>query len=109
MKNTKPSFYKTMEEKKLARCVDEEYNNIIGGNENARLDGSEYSEWTEEELVEHIVDIFMTTKGDLYLEDSWEVLEAKHIRFMGKARVREIVKHRVEYRHNKEGKWSWEK
>ena len=109
MTNTKPSFYKTMHEKMLAICVDKEYNDMIGGNENALLDGEKYYAWTEEELIEYITGQFMTAKRYIELEDSWAVLEAKHIRFMGKKRVREIVEYRVKTRHEKEGKWEWER
>ena len=35
------------------------------------------------------------------------VLEAKHVRFIGKQRINEIVDHRVKFRHKKEG-WEWE-
>lgn len=104
----KTSFYKTEHERMLKSCIDKVYNDEIGGNENAMWDGNEYTAWTEENLINYIVEYFMTKKY-LELEDSWEVLEGKHIRFMGKQRVHEIVEHRVKYRHEKEGKWKWEK
>ena len=104
----KESFYKTHEEKLLARAVDYMYNWAIGGNENDMLDGNEYHAWKEDELIYSIIDDILSCRTYLEIENSWEVLEAKHIRFMGKERVREIVTHRVQFRHTKEGNWLWE-
>lgn len=102
------SFYRTNEEKMLAKVIDSFYNDEIGGNENAYLDGYEYKSWKEEDLVNYITDAILREPKYLQLENSWMVLEAKHVRFMGAARVGEIVAHRVGYRHRTEGSWMWE-
>lgn len=102
------SFYKNTREQMLALAVDKLYNDEIGGNENSMMDGNEYYAWKEDELVDSIYHEVMS-KPYLELGDSWDLLEAKHIHFIGKKRVREIVDHRIKYRHAKEGSWLWEK
>lgn len=97
------------DEKKLFKVVDCMYNDYIGGNENAMEDGAEYHPFTEQELIETITNDILTEKNYLSIEGSWEVLEAKHVRFMGEAKVKEIVTARVMARHMTEGKWEWEK
>ena len=101
-------FYKTDEEKMLAKVIDRFYNDEIGCNENSYQDGYEYKAWEEPELIEYITAAILKEKNCLRLENSWMALEAKHIRFMGAARVGEIVTHRVQYRHKTEGAWLWE-
>ena len=93
----------------LAKAVDKLYNDYVGGEENHWLDtgGERYFNFTEESLIETITNEILKTKDYIRLENSWWVLEAKHIRFMGKERVKEIVAHRVAYRHKKEG-WCFE-
>ena len=93
----------------LIGVVDYFYNEYIGGNENAYLDGEEYHPYTEEELIETIVDDIMNEPGYLNLEDSKYMVEAKHIRFLGKDMIKAIVTGRVVGRHLDEGKWEWEK
>ena len=107
MEQTKAKFYKTPHETKLKYVVDYFYNEYIGGSENAKLSGDEYHAWTEPELIEQITADILKEKDFLHLEDSWEVLEAKHVRFMGEKRVREIVEHRVQFRHQ-QYRWDWE-
>ena len=107
MEQTKAKFYKTPHETKLKYVVDYFYNEYIGGSENAKLSGDEYHAWTEPELIEQITADILKEKDFLHLEDSWEVLEAKHVRFMGEKRVREIVEHRTQYRHQQYS-WEWE-
>lgn len=109
MVNTnKQSFYKTFEEKKLKKVVDYFYNMYIGGSENALLDNDDYRAWTEANLINEIKTSILSEKYYLHLEDSLEVLEAKHVRFMGEKRVTEIVEHRVKFRHESDGLWTWE-
>lgn len=104
----KQSFYKTTEERILKLAVDKFYNDYVGGEENHWLDtGERYFNFTEEELIETITNEILKEKRYVLLDNGW-ALEAKHIRFIGKQRVREIVDHRVKFRHNKEG-WYWEK
>lgn len=104
----KESFYKTADEKLLARAVDQLYNDEIGCNENSMMDGHEYYAWQENELIEWISSEII--KGDRWLElpDTLVELEPKHFRFMSAKRIREIVDHRVKYRHTREGQWEWE-
>ncbi len=109
MEQIKERFYKTPHEAKLKLAIDKIYNDYIGGDENAMMDGEEYIAWTEETLIDQITKAILSETNYLELEDTWEVLEAKHVRFMGEKRVREIVEHRVQVRHSKEGKWAWEK
>ena len=104
----KESFYRTFEEKMLKRAIDKIYNDEIGGNENACMDGHEYYAWEEGELIDWIVTAILTAEEPLELEDSLMMLEPKHIRFIGTKRVTEIVDHRVKYRHTREGQWEWE-
>lgn len=104
----KESFYKTLDEKILRGVIDKFYNDEIGGNENAMMDRGEYYAWKEGELIEYIAKVVLSSKEPLQIEDTWLCLEPKHVRFMGKARVHEIVEHRVKYRHRKEGPWEWE-
>ena len=103
----KQSFYKTFEEKMVAKISDRYYNDEIGGRENHFYDEGEMLPMTEEELVAYIVRSITACKTVLWTEGGYG-LEAKHIRFMGKKRIEEIVAHRVRYRHTKEGAWVWE-
>ena len=103
----KESFYKTFEEKLVKGAVDKIYNDYVGGEENHWLDHQErYFNFNEEELIKIIIDELLKAEKYLWLENGL-ALEAKHIRFIGKQRITEIVKHRVQFRHNKEG-WVWE-
>ena len=105
--NTKPSFYKSFEERLIKSAVDYLYNEYVGGEENHWLDhGERYYNFDEKELCDLILERLLTEKHHLWLEDGFAI-ESKHIRFVGKQRVSEIVNHRVEFRHNKEG-WEWE-
>ena len=103
----KESFYKSFHEKLVAKIVDHHYNDEIGGRENHYLDTGEMLPITEEQLVAYIVRYITTCKTVLWTESGYG-LEAKHIRFMGKERITEIVKHRVAVRHKKDGAWIWE-
>lgn len=104
----KQSFYKTFEEKLLKLAVDKFYNDYVGGEENHWLDNNErYFNFTEDSLIKTIIDEILKEKNYIWLDNGF-ALEAKHIRFIGKARVSEIVEHRVKFRHNKEG-WEWER
>ena len=103
------NFYRTNEEKMLAKVVDRFYEDEIECNENALQDGDSYTAWTEPDFINYVVEEVL--KEQKYLRLSWAnhiVLEAKHIRFMGAERVREIVTHRIQYLHNKDGQWMWE-
>lgn len=104
----KQSFYKTLEEKLVKLAIDKLYNDYVGGEENHWLDHNErYFNFTEEQLINDIAKEILTEKNYIWLDNGF-VLEAKHIRFIGKARINELVEHRVKFRHNKEG-WRWEK
>ena len=93
----------------LIGVVDYFYNEYIGGNENDYLDGKEYYPYTNEELIEAIVSEIMNEPGYLNIEDSKCMVEAKHLRFLGKDYINAIVTGRVYARHFDEGKWEWEK
>ena len=104
----KQSFYRTFEEKLVKIAIDTMYNDYVGGEENHWLDHNERCfDFTEEQLINIIVNRLLKEKRYIWL-DNGMVLEAKHIRFIGKARINELVDHRVKFRHNKEG-WCWEK
>ena len=93
----------------LIGVIDYYYNEFIGCNENAYLDGEEYHPYTNEELIKTIVSEIMNEPGYLNIEDSKYMVEAKHIRFLGKDYINAIVTGRVYARHSDEGKWEWEK
>ena len=103
----KESFYKTYEEKLLAKVVDRIYNDEIGGRENHYYDTDEMLPITEEELIQLATSKILKSKTILWTENGYGI-EPKHIRFIGKDRVVEIVTHRVKYRHQNEIKWIWE-
>lgn len=103
----KESFYKTAKEATLADVVDSIYNDEIGGRENHYLDTDEMLPISEEELINRASREILSTKTILWTERGFGI-EPKHIRFMGKERVIEIVEHRIKYRHKKDGKWIWE-
>ena len=108
METRKESFYKTENERLLKLAIDKIYNDYVGGEENHYLDYNErYFNFDEASLIDTITNEILREKDYLRLENSIYVLEAKHIRFMGEKRVREIVEHRVKFRHNKEG-WCFE-
>ena len=108
MENKKESFYKTFEEKLVKCAIDTIYNDYVGGEENHYLDtGERYFNFTEESLIEIINDRLLKEKKYIWL-DNGMTLESKHIRFIGKTRINELVTHIVQYRHNKEG-WEWER
>ena len=88
-------------------AVDYIYNDYVGGEENHYLDHDErYFNFTEDTLIDTIYKELMSKEGFLFLENGF-VIEAKHIRFVGSQRLKEIVEHRVKYRHKKEG-WCFE-
>lgn len=83
------------------------YNEYIGGNENAFLDGNEYTPFTEEQLIETITKEIMT--NDLLpMEDSFYCIEGKHIRFMGRKFIKSCVYAECHRRHEEDGLWEWE-
>ena len=103
----KESFYKTTDESILAKVVDRIYNDEIGGRENHYMDTDEKLPITEEELIDMAVFEILKSTTVLWTEDGYGI-EPKHVRFIGKKRVTEIVEHRIKYRHQKEGKWMFE-
>lgn len=107
----KESFYKTEDEKLLKLVIDSEFNDEIGGRENSILDGDPVGgePIDEQSLIDLIVERILSKREYLENEFNYQILEAKHIRFIGKKRIIELVEHRVKYRHEHEGKWSWEK
>ena len=103
----KESFYKNTNERLLKLAIDKIYNDYVGGEENHYLDYDErYFNFTEESLIDTITHELTREKRQLFLDNGF-VIEAKHIRFIGKERIKEIVDHRVKFRHNKEG-WCFE-
>lgn len=100
-------FYKTTDETILAGVVDRIYNDEIGGRENHYMDTNEKLPITEEELIHMAICDILKSKTILWTERGYGI-EPKHIRFIGKERVSEIVEHRIKYRHQKEGKWMFE-
>lgn len=104
----KPSFYRNDNERLIKSAIDKLYNDYVGGEENHYLDtGERYYHFTEQSLIDTIVDELLKAKDYVELENSIYVLEAKHIHFIGKERLTELTKHRVQFRHRKEG-WEWE-
>lgn len=96
----KESFYKNENERYIKWAVDKLYNDYVGGEENHWLDtGERYFNFTEDSLIETITNEILKTKNVLWLENGLGV-EAKHVRFVGKKRVAEIVEHRVKFRHS---------
>lgn len=95
-------------EKLFKRCLRSLYNDYIGWSENAYMDGNTYTAYTEQSLINTIYKEVITADY-LNVEDSWEVMEAKHIRFLGKTKVLQMITEYVKMRHKKEGKWEWEK
>ena len=103
----KESFYKTDKEILLAQVVDRMYNDEIGGRENHYMDTNEKLPITEEELIHMVVCDILKSRTILWTENGYGI-EPKHVRFIGKERVTEIVEHRIKYRHRKDGKWMFE-
>ena len=95
--------------KQLNGIINHEYNDLIGGNENSYLDGEEFYPYTLEELVEDITNTILTSKEYLEIENSKMVVEQKHIRFLGKDFIRNLVYAICLQRKSEEGKWIWEK
>lgn len=93
----------------LVKVVDCMYNDQIGGNENAMLDGVDYYAWKLEELIDWITDQITNAEGYLEMEDTMEMVEARHFRFLGKEEIKTVVTARCNYRKQKEGRWEWEK
>lgn len=103
----KESFYKNDNERLLKLAIDKIYNDYVGGEENHYLDYDErYFNFTEESLIDTITNALLKEKRALWLDNGYAI-EPKHIRFIGATRVKEIVDHRVKFRHNKEG-WCFE-
>lgn len=94
--------------KQLRGVIDYFYNEYIGCNENALLDGEEYIAWTEQQLIDEIVSDILNCKGFLNMENTCEMVEAKHFRFLGKENLYTLVQAVCSYRHQTEGKWEWE-
>lgn len=95
--------------KQLNGIINHEYNDLIGGNENSYLDGEEFYPYTLEELVEDITNTILTSKRCLEVENSKLLVEQKHIRFLGKDVIRNLVYAICFQRKSEEGKWIWEK
>lgn len=102
----------TFNEKLLRRMICDMRNEIIGGFENTVADNDEaYCEeiWpVKDRTKEVVVDEIMTmifNGTDKYLKSSSSpfMLEKKHIKFMGKKFVRELVEDRVEWDYKKHG------
>ena len=94
----KNDFYKSFHEIILKGIVDRQYNDRIGGIENHYYDTDELNPIRKSDLISEITSFILRTKSTLFTENGYG-LEPKHIRFMGKARVTEIVEHRVNYRY----------
>ena len=105
---TKQSFYQNFREQEIAMYTDKLYNDYIGGNECSMQDGQDYTAFTEEQLIETISNDIVSTKDAYVWLDNGMALEKKHIKFVGNQRIHEIVEHRIQYRHKKEGLWMWE-
>ena len=73
------------------------------------LDGNEYHPFTIEELIETITEDIITCDGYLEMEDTMEVVEAKHFRFLGSETIKAVVTGVCLGRKQEEGKWEWEK
>lgn len=97
-------------EKQLIFAIHKLYNDYVGWNENAYLDGDEehFKPFTLNELVEWITSDILNEKDYLELEDSFETMEAKHNRFYGKDFIKQLVTIICETRRNEES-WEWEK
>jgi len=92
-------FYKTFDERVLANIISGKYFEMVRDDENACEDENEYNGFTKpEEIASYILDQIMKCNGgDVRAEfnDELWALEPKHLRFMGKKRIEEIVNHRV--------------
>lgn len=98
----KQSFYRNDNERMIKLAVDKLYNDYVGGEENHYLDYHErYFNFTEQSLIETITKELLQEKKVVWLDNGFG-LESKHIRFVGKERLHEIVEHRVKFRHGKE-------
>jgi len=102
----KESFYKTFDEKILAKIVSGLYNEVVGGDECTFLDKGEdkCNYFTRpEEIAPLILSQIMSEEGVLSEEYNGEIwtIEAKHLRFMGKKRIEEIVNHRTAWMFKK--------
>ena len=96
-------------EKLLNAVIDNMYNDLVGGDENAYLDGEAYHAWNESEIIDTIVHDILHSRTALDLEGSHYCIEPKYIRIIRPERIREIVENRVKARHQDEGPWEWEK
>lgn len=103
----KESFYKTLDEKILARIISGYYAEIVVEDENAFADeGKDKCNYftKPEEIVPYVLGrILKNCNRNIWAEHNDELwaLEAKHLRFMGKKRIEEIVNHRVAFMFEK--------
>lgn len=97
-------------EKQLILAIHKLYNDYVGWNENAYLDGDEehFRPFTLDQLIEWITSDILNEKNYLELEGSFEVMEAKHARFYGKDFLKNLVTAICASRKNEES-WEWEK
>ncbi len=92
----------------VSKFARDQYNNIIGGLENQFADEGKIDEQiTVESLADSIIADLMTSKRNIRLECGI-CLEPKHIRFLGKEKVSQIVRDRVNKLYQKDGCWAWE-
>ena len=92
----------------VGRYAKDQYNDIIGGLENQFADEGKIDEVvTVDSLAEGIIDELMRSKRHIRLECGI-CLEPKHIRFLGKEKVSQIVRDRVNKLYQKDGCWAWE-
>ena len=97
-------------EKQLVRAIDKLYNDYVGYNEIAYLDGDmeRFKPFTLEWLIDTITSEIVNNEHYLELEESFEVLEAKHIRFLGKDNIKALVTGVCMRRKNEE-RWEWDR
>lgn len=105
----------TLQEKMLRHIIIGMRNEIIGGFSNTYCDyGEEQAEeyWplkdrTKENVVDNILSQILNGKGR-YISSPVDMtaLEKKHIKFMGKAFVKELIEDRVEYDYQ-HGGWDF--
>ena len=101
----------SFEEQMIRRYTTDRYHWIVGGWINEYSDnGCVEGTLTIENLIEEISDDLLKAKRNIRLECGL-MLEPKHIRFIGKERVIEIVRKRVErlYKEEDGGCWPFEK
>lgn len=102
----------TEDEKNVCRFIRKRWNEDIGGMENWLWD-HDFSTIKEELLRDHLItrkeesetilNELLKTKGYVRYDNFGHAIDAKHIRFIGKDRLRKIIDTRIEFCLKKDG------